>query len=96
MALSANRQAGPKSFGLLLEKLCRAGVEFILVGGLAAVVQGAPVTTMDVDIVHRRSLDNASRLMGVLESLEARYRRPDDKMIKPVEIVYVFQFWKRH
>ena len=34
----------------LLEGLINAGIEFILVGGLAAVVQGAPITTVDVDI----------------------------------------------
>jgi len=33
----------------LLEGLINAGVKFILVGGLAAVVQGVPITTMDVD-----------------------------------------------
>jgi hypothetical protein len=39
----------------LLEGLIAADIRFILVGGLAAVVQGAPVTTMDIDIVHERS-----------------------------------------
>ena len=41
-----------KNAGLsaLLEGLINAGIEFILVGGLAAVVQGAPITTIDVDI----------------------------------------------
>ena len=34
----------------ILDGLMHAGVKFILVGGLAAVVQGAPVTTMGVDI----------------------------------------------
>ena len=34
----------------LLEGLINAGIDFILVGGLAAVVQGAPITTMDLDI----------------------------------------------
>jgi len=34
----------------LLEGLINAGIEFILVDGLAAVVQGAPITTIDVDI----------------------------------------------
>ena len=34
----------------ILEGLLEADIKFILVGGLAAVVQGAPVTTMDVDI----------------------------------------------
>jgi hypothetical protein len=34
--------------------LADGGVEFILVGGLAAVAQGATMTTFDVDIVHGR------------------------------------------
>jgi len=39
----------------LLERLLAADVEFVLVGGLATVVQGAPLTTFDVDVVHRRT-----------------------------------------
>jgi hypothetical protein len=39
----------------LLERLLAADVEFVLVGGLAKVVQGAPLTTFDVDVVHRRT-----------------------------------------
>jgi hypothetical protein len=42
----------------LLKKLNEASIKFILVGGLAAVVQGAPITTFDLDIVHRRSDEN--------------------------------------
>lgn len=68
----------------LLEKLCSANVEYILVGGLAAVVQGSPVTTMDVDIVHRRTPENIAHLAKFLDTIEAVYRRPDDKIIKPV------------
>ena len=69
----------------LLEGLIKAGVEFILVGGLAAVVQGAPVTTMDVDIVHNRSPENIAKLFPFLKSIAAIYRRPDDKVIEPKE-----------
>ena len=36
----------------LLEILQHHKVEFILVGGTAAVLQGAPLMTFDVDIVH--------------------------------------------
>ncbi len=67
----------------ILEGLIEAGVEFILVGGLAAVVQGAPVTTMDVDIVHNRSSENVAKLLAFLKSIEAVHRRPDDKVIEP-------------
>jgi len=69
--------------GAILEGLARTGVEFILVGGLAAVVQGAPVTTMDVDIVHSQSPENIARLMEYLESIDAFHRRPDDKLKRP-------------
>ena len=42
-----NKPSMGVSLSELLEKLCESGVEFILVGGLAAVVQGSPVTTME-------------------------------------------------
>ena len=73
------------NLGAILEGLLKAGIDFILVGGLAAVVQGAPVTTMDVDIVHNRSPKNIAKLVASLNSIEAFHRRPDDKVIKPKE-----------
>lgn len=54
--------------------LVDAGVEFILVGGFAAVAQGAMITTFDVDIVHSRTEDNLDRLLDVLTRLDAYYR----------------------
>jgi len=69
----------------VLEGLIKADIEFILVGGLAAVVQGAPVTTMDVDIVHKQSSENIAKLLGFLKSIDAFHRRPDDKVIRPKE-----------
>ena len=58
----------------LLERLLAADVELVLVGGLAAVVQGAPLTTFDVDVVHRRTEENVDRLVAFLTSVGARYR----------------------
>ncbi|MDF1593957.1 MAG: hypothetical protein P1P89_20815 [Desulfobacterales bacterium] len=69
----------------ILEGLIRADVKFILVGGLAAVVQGAPVTTMDVDIVYNRSSENIAKLLTFLKSIDAIHRRPDDNVIAPGE-----------
>ena len=73
------------NLGAILEGLIEAGVDFILVGGLAAVVQGAPVTTMDVDIVHNQSPENIAKLLSFLKSIDAFHRRPDDKVIEPKE-----------
>ncbi len=69
----------------VLEGLLEARVDFILVGGLAAVIQGAPVTTMDVDVVHRQSPENIARLLSFLKSIDAVHRRLDDRLIEPKE-----------
>jgi len=80
-----NEESTSVNLGAILEGLIEAGVDFILVGGLAAVVQGAPVTTMDVDIVHNQSSENIAKLLSFLKSIGAFHRRPDDKVIEPKE-----------
>ena len=68
----------------LLSKLAAARVEFVLVGGLAAVAQGAPITTHDVDIVPKRTAANIDRLLEFLVSIDARYRgRPSHEVLRP-------------
>lgn len=62
------------SFREILELLNRHEVEYIVVGGVAAVIRGAPVTTFDLDALVRVSECNANRLVGALEELDARYR----------------------
>ena len=49
-----------------LVALLDAGVEFIVVGGLAGVLMGAPIVTFDLDIVHRRTTENVDRLLALL------------------------------
>ncbi len=70
------------SFREILELLNKYEVEYIVVGGVAAVIQGAPITTFDLDALVRVSDDNASRLVGALEDLDARYRE-HSTAIKP-------------
>ncbi len=60
--------------GQLLTGLVDAGIEFIVVGGTAAVLLGAPVVTFDVDILHLRSNDNVSRLLAWLDAHHAYHR----------------------
>jgi hypothetical protein len=57
----------------LLLALHDAGVEFLVVGGVSAVLNGAPITTFDVDVVHRRTSENIDRILPVLEALDAVY-----------------------
>jgi hypothetical protein len=58
----------------ILLTLADAGVEFILVGGVAAVIQGVPLVTHDVDIVPRLTAENLDRMYAVLLSLHATLR----------------------
>jgi hypothetical protein len=68
----------------ILGVLLGEGVEFVLVGALAAVAQGAPLTTHDVDIVHARTPANLDRLMTALTKVNARYRgRAADSPLSP-------------
>jgi hypothetical protein len=61
----------------LIQALLGAGVEFIVVGGAAAVLHGAPITTQDLDIVHRRTNENVRRLSDLLTTLDATFRGRD-------------------
>jgi hypothetical protein len=38
----------------LIEGLVQAGISFIVVGGAAGVILGAPIVTLDLDIVHQK------------------------------------------
>jgi hypothetical protein len=58
----------------LLRELVAAGVKFIVVGGAAAVIHGAPVTTQDLDIVPQQDEAGIARLLGVLRELDTRFR----------------------
>jgi len=48
----------------------------------AGVLQGVPLTTLDVDIVHRRSPDNVARLLAALVEIHAIYRN-DPRNLSP-------------
>lgn len=56
----------------MLRVLKGHGVRFVLVGGYAAVVHGAPYVTTDIDVVPERSEDNLTRLSNALDELHAR------------------------
>ncbi len=58
----------------LLEILHRGGVEFILVGGVAATLHGSARLTQDVDVVYARSPDNIARIVQALSPYRAYLR----------------------
>lgn len=56
----------------ILRTLADHGVRFVLIGGLAAVLQGSPYATEDVDITPEQDLRNLERLSAALAALDAR------------------------
>lgn len=64
--------AGPFRPVDILRALADHRVDFVLIGGLAAVVHGSPYATVDVDIVPRRGRANLAKLSEALRALDAR------------------------
>ena len=66
--------------------LHRHGVRFVVVGAFAAVAQGYPLPTEDVDITPARDPENMERLVSALTELEAKLRLPRDDAVEfPLE-----------
>lgn len=66
-----------------LRSFAEAEIQFILVGGLAAVLNGAPIQTYDVDLVYSREPGNIDCLLIVLESLDAIFRIQPERRLRP-------------
>jgi len=58
----------------ILSALDRHGVRYVLIGGFAAIIHGAPYTTSDVDIVPEEGRENLTRLSAAMKELNARIR----------------------
>jgi hypothetical protein len=69
-------------FLAVIHALIEHGVDFIVVGGVSAVLEGAPMSTFDLDIVHSRNLDNVLRLLTALAALDAYYRLQPERRIR--------------
>ena len=59
-------------------------MRYIVVGGVAAVLQRVPINTQDFDLVHDREQDNVERLLLALAELGAVYR-DDPRNLRPNE-----------
>jgi hypothetical protein len=79
----------------LLAILAHASIDFVVIGGVAIVVQASPRFTRDLDICYATDTPNLERLGALLVSLEARLRGveedlpfvPDAKTLRRVSIL---------
>jgi hypothetical protein len=70
-------------FRTILQVLTDHQVAFLVVGGVSAVLQGAPLNTFDLDLVHCREPENLNRLLAALQDLDSYYRGQGRRRIKP-------------
>jgi len=66
-------------FGDILRVLKKHEVRFVVIGAIAAIAQGYPLTTQDIDIAPAHDPDNLERLAAALRELDARLRTPDEE-----------------
>jgi hypothetical protein len=57
-----------------LAVLAAEGVEFLVIGGVGAVLHGSAMLTHDLDIWPKRTPDNLERLARALRTMHARIR----------------------
>ncbi len=69
-------------FFLAINTLLKHEADFIVVGGVCAVLHGVPITTLDLDIVHKRTDENIERVLAALSELDAHFRF-HPKLIEP-------------
>src|ERR1041385_1785695 len=62
----------------LIGVLVRAGVDFVVIGGVAVVIQASPRFTRDLDISYATDTANLERLGAVLIALDAKLRGVED------------------
>ena len=79
----------------LVRALVDGGVDFVIVGGVAVVLQAMPRFTKDLDICYSTTEDNLDALGGVLVGLAARLRGiadavpfvPDSRTLRQTQIL---------
>jgi hypothetical protein len=57
-----------------VQALCDAGVEFVIIGGWSAILQGSAYITNDLDVCYSRKTQNLKRLASALAPFHPRLR----------------------
>ena len=68
------------SFSQLLERIADAGIDFVIVGGFAAVTHGSSYLTRDIDLCLVLSAENIARLRRALADLNPRHRMTPQRL----------------
>lgn len=69
--------------------LSEEGVEFVVLGGFAAIIHGSPLPTEDIDVIPSRSAANLERLAAALQRLEAKIRTGDEPIETRIDAAFI-------
>lgn len=58
----------------LFRRLAASKIEFVVIGGVSAALQGVPLATYDLDIVLAPEAENLDRMFTLLTEIDACYR----------------------
>jgi hypothetical protein len=58
----------------VLERFAAAGVDFVVIGGVAGGAHGSSFATFDIDLAYNREPENLKKVASVLRELDARLR----------------------
>lgn len=64
----------------LIERLCDADIEFVIVGGFAATLHGSSLLTRDLDVCAVLSQENVEKLRDVLRDLRPVHRMTPQRL----------------
>jgi hypothetical protein len=67
----------------ILTQLVGAEIEFVVVGSLAAVLQGAPIPDIEIAILFAQNHQNIERLVNLLDPLDAIFRIQPHRKLRP-------------
>ncbi|EIP99177.1 putative nucleotidyltransferase [Opitutaceae bacterium TAV1] len=69
-----------QDFSALLKRLAEAGLDFVIIGGFAAVTHGSSYVTQDIDICALLTPENVSRLRQALAEWNPRHRMTPQRL----------------
>jgi hypothetical protein len=69
----------------LLQALQRHRVDFIVVGAAAAITQGSPLPTYDLEVTPARDPQNIERIVAALTEVDAKLRTPTEPVAFPLD-----------
>ncbi|MGD9999477.1 MAG: DUF6036 family nucleotidyltransferase [Ilumatobacteraceae bacterium] len=69
--------------------LTEEGVDFVVLGGFAAIIHGSPLPTEDIDVIPSRSAENLERLASALKRLDARIRTADEPIETRIDAAFI-------